>query len=85
MVYEAEGKVNGFKRLTSGKILQKVAMRGRLLGEEFSAIYSPVGEMRPDGTAYVELSGEFSVKSGETIRYSAIGSGRRRPDGPMVQ
>ncbi len=84
LVYEAEGKVNGFKRLTNGKILQKVAKRGRFLREEFSAIYYPVGEIRPDGTAYVELSGEFSVKREETMRNSAIGSGRIRPDGSMI-
>ncbi len=84
LVYEAEGKVNGFKRLPNRKMGQTVAMQGVLFGEEFSATYELQVEHRPDGTGFVELHGSMIMDSGVTIDYSGIGNGRRRQDGTMI-
>ncbi len=84
LVYEAEGKVNGFKSLPNRKMGQTVAMHGVLFGEAFSDTYELQVEHRPDGTGFVELHGSLTTDSGVTIDYSGIGNGKRREDGSMI-
>ncbi len=63
LIYENGGKVIEMRRLSNGKIQERVAVKGRFLGEEYSAIYLVEGGFRPDGTGYTELHGLFKMKS----------------------
>ncbi len=80
LVYEAEGKVIGMKRLPDGKVEQTVDVKGKFFGEEFTATFKTEGGIRPDGTGYVELNGSYTM-DGALIQYSGIGNGIRKPDG----
>ncbi len=84
LVYEAQGKVAGWKQLVSGKVEEKFDMHGTFLGEMFSGTYAIEGNVRPDGTGFIETHGFISTEGGYPVQFTGITNGRTYRDGHTV-